>query len=477
MANFSVSTVLVGWQTSDSALVTEARTQEGTVLGTVPYMSPEQVAGRRVDPRSDIFSLGIMLFEMATGRRPFTGGSAIELLSAILKDQPPSLDELKPELPESLRRIIERCLAKNPDERYQDGEELHHEMSAVSIGSDSAAPVASVADEKSAPSTQGEAPWVAVLPFKTRAGDAQLESFSEGLTQDITTGLSRFSHLLVVSTSSASRYTGPVDVRETGKQLGARFVLLGNIRQAGTSIRVSVELLDAETGTALWAEHFDRDLSASDIFATQDELTDRIVATTADTYGVLTRSLAALVKSKPIEKLTAHECVLLQFSYWQVLREEEHAEVRMALEQVLEREPEHADAWACLSMLYLDEFRHIHNPRPDPLERALKAARRAVELDATSQLGFVALAQAHWYRRELSAFRPAAERVLMLNPRDTFSIATIGRLMAYGGDWAVGLSVIRRVMALNPHHAGWTGSICNSLSVLSSHSSDSCKSW
>ena len=208
----------------DSALATEARTQEGMVVGTVPYMSPEQVAGRKVDPRSDIFSLGIMLFEMATGRRPFTGASAIELLSAILKDEPPSLDELRPELPESLKRIIERCLAKNPDERYQDGQELHHELSGVSLSSDAA--VAPASDEKSAASTQGEVPWVAVLPFKTRAGDAQLESFAEGLTQDITTGLSRFSHLLVVSTSSASRYKGPVDVRETGKELGARFVLL-----------------------------------------------------------------------------------------------------------------------------------------------------------------------------------------------------------------------------------------------------------
>ena len=179
------------------------------------------------------------------------------------------------------------------------------------------------------------------------------------------------------------------------------------------------------------------------------------MATVADPFGVLTRSLSALARAKPIDTLTAHDCVLQTFAYWQQERPDEHAEVRTAIEQALQREPDHAEALACLSRLYLDEFRFDFNARPDALDRALSAAQRAVELDATSQLAYRSLAEAHYFRRELGAFRPAADRVLSLNLRDTSNIAIIGHLIAYGGDWPGGCSVVQKVMQLNPHHAGW----------------------
>ena len=424
LAKFASPTLDAG---DDSALPTEARTREGMIVGTVPYMSPEQVEGRTADQRSDVFSLGVLLYEMATGGRPFRGDSAIATLSSILKDEPLSVQELRPELPESLSNLIDRCLAKDPNQRYQDGQQLARDLSQVE----------STPAEKSAPS---EAPWIAVRPFQTKA--SELESFADGLTEDITAGLSRFSHLYVVSASSASRHQ-------------ERFVLEGSLRKAGSSIRVNVKLLDAETGNHLWAEHFDRDVDDSDVFAAHDELTDRIVATVADPFGVLTRSLVSLVKAKPFEELSVYECVLRMFGYWQQVRPDEHADMRTALERALERQPDHADAWACLSILYLDEFRHDYNPQPNSRDRALTAAQRATELDATSQLGYRALAEAHYFRRELSASRAAADHALMLNPRDTGTVAMLGVLIAYAGDWSTGLSVVRNVMRLNPHHAGW----------------------
>jgi serine/threonine protein kinase/tetratricopeptide (TPR) repeat protein len=436
------------WRGIDSELATEARTQEGVIVGTAPYMSPEQVSGRPVGPASDVFSLGVVLFEMAAGRRPFQGNSAIELLSAILKDEPPSLAELKPELPESWSRIIGRCLAKDPEGRFRDAGELLHELRGLSGG-----PVAAAPEAKAAPA---EAPWIAVLPLKTRAGDPELEAVAEGLTEDIITGLSRFPHLFVVSTSSASRYKGhTVDVREVGKELGARFVIEGSLRRAGSSLRVNIQLLDAKSGTHLWAEHFDRDMSEGDVFTVQDELTDRIVATVADSYGVLTRSLAAPVKAKPIEELTAYECTLRMRVYLERATPEEHAELRTALEGALEREPHHAEAWGWLGWLYDIEYKFGYNPRPDSLDRALRAAQRAVEIDSTSQAGHYALAHTHFTRRELSACRAAGDRLLALNPRDTQFMAIVGLLMQCSGDWERGVSLIRRARALNPHHAGW----------------------
>ena len=358
-------------------------TREGTTLGTVHYMSPEQTTGTEIDAATDVWALGCVLYEMLAGDPPFRGHYEQAIVYSILNENPEPLGISAPEV----EAVIRHCLAKKPEERYQDGEALHRALLELQPS-----PRASGTETAAAPSA---VPRVAVLPLKTHASDAELESFGEGLTEEITSGLSQFRHLVVVSASAAAGFQGPVDVREVSKELGARFVLEGSIRKAGSSIRVNVRLLDAAAGTHLWAERFDRDLSGSDIFAVQDELTGRIVATVADPFGVLTRSLSALAKAKPIDTLTAHECVLRWFSYWNQARPDEHAEMRTALEQALEREPNHADARACLSLLYLDEFRLDFNARPDALDRALHTAQRALELAATSQLAYRSLAEAH----------------------------------------------------------------------------------
>ena len=161
------------------------------------------------------------------------------------------------------------------------------------------------------------------------------------------------------------------------------------------------------------------------------------------------------MKAKPAGALTAYECVLRTFLYWQQVVPEEHAEVRAALEQALEREADNAEACACLSRIYLDEFRFDFNVQPDSLDRGLHAARRAVELDATSQLAYRSLAEAHYLRKERGAFFQAADRVLELNPRDTNNVGMIGSLIAIAGEWERGCKAVRKVMQLNPHHAGW----------------------
>ena len=426
-----------------SQAATMFQTQEGLAVGTVPYMSPEQVEGRQVDARSDIFSLGVMFYEMATGRRPFGGDSSIAVVTAILRDEPASVMDLKPGFPAALDEIIRRCLAKGPGARYPDGEALHAVLARV--GESRAEPDSGATD----------VPWIAVLPFKTRAADDELEALAEGLTEDITAGLSLFSHLLVVSATSAARHQGPLDVRAVGAELGAHFIIEGSVRKAGATVRVRAQLVDVTTGTHLWAEHFDRDLRESDVFEAQDDLTDRIVATVAEGGGVLTRALGALVAATPVDRMTAYQCVIRYYAYRQQIHPDEHAALRSALEQAVKREPEHADAWACLSELYAHEFSLRFNPRPDSLDRALRGARQAVELDATSPLAHYALAHAHYFRRELGPFRQAADRVVTLNPRDATQVGQMGQLIAFSGDWTSGLPVLERAMRLNPHHFGW----------------------
>lgn len=297
-------------------------------------------------------------------------------------------------------------------------------------------------------------PRLAVLPLKTRADDPEMESFAEGLTEEITSGLSQFRHLVVLSSSDAADLRKKSDARQAGTELGTRFVLEGSIRKAGSRIRVSMHLVDASTGGRLWAERFDRDMSSADIFEVQDELSDRIVATVADSAGVLTRSLSSFAKTKPIDSLTAHEAVLRMYGYWLQLRREEHREVRTALERALEREPNHAEALACLAIIYVSGYRFNYNPRPDPLTRALELAERAVALDVTSQLAYRALADTQFHRRNLIAFRSAADRAIELNRRDTMQVAIMGMLIAFSGDWAHGRRIVDRVAEMNPHHLG-----------------------
>lgn len=299
-------------------------------------------------------------------------------------------------------------------------------------------------------------PVLAVLPLKNVGGNPDDEFFTDGMTEDLITALARFTNLFVLGRDSTSRYRSPsVDLQALKGDLGAEYVLEGGVRRSASHLRVNLQLLDAATGTHLWAESYDRDLTADQIFAVQDEITSRVAATLADAGGVLTRTAASEVRKKPPESLGAYEAVLRAFSYWGRQTPPEHAEVRAVLEWAVERDPEYADAWACLAILYVDEHRNHFNPRPDPLDRALEAARRAVEHDPTGSLAHDALAQAHFYRRELDAFFPAAERAVRLNPNDCTTVAMMGLLTAYAGRWERGTRLLERAMALNPHHPGW----------------------
>ena len=235
---------------SDATLTSAGHTEVGVVMGTPAYMSPEQISGRALDHRTDIFSLGVVLYEMATGRRPFEGTSSAELISAILRDTPPPVTELRADLPGDLARIIRRCLEKDPRHRVQTARDVSNEFRDLARQASRRPPARpasrGVHAPTPAPTRAEEGFWVAVLPFKYGGANADLTALADGLTEDIVTGLSRFSYLRVISLSSTLRYaTQAVDVRSAGKELGARYVMEGSLRQAGTRLRIAVQLVDA----------------------------------------------------------------------------------------------------------------------------------------------------------------------------------------------------------------------------------------
>ena len=430
----------------DATLMSPEYTQIGMIMGTPAYMSPEQVEGRTIDHRSDIFSLGTMLYEMAAGQRPFQGNSAAELASAILRDKPRPLGELRAGVPDGLCGVIQRCLEKNAADRFQSARGL--------LGGLQVAATAKKDDSVAARAQEGF--WTAVLPFEYRGANAEIMALSEGLSEDIVTGLSRFSYLRVIARSSTLRYARQaVDVRAVGKELGARYLMEGSLRQAGAALRIAVQLVDAHSGAHLWAETFDRPFRQEDIFALQDELVPRIVSTVADTYGVLPHTMSESLRSRDPGELTPYEAVLRSFAHFPRLSAEEHATALAGLERAVQQAPGYADAWAMLSMLYRDEFTHRFNLRPGPIERAFAAARRAAEAAPSNHLAHHALASAQFFRRELAAFRNSAERAIALNSMDGFTTAYLGFLIAYSGDWERGCALGAQAIRLNPHHPGW----------------------
>ena len=445
----------------DATMTSDSRTQIGVVMGTPAYMSPEQTSGRPLDHRTDIFSLGVLLHEMATGRRPFEGTSSAELVSAILRDTPPSVTDARPDLPSDLARIVRRCLEKDPRHRLQTARDVSNEFRDLSRISSRAAPVPSTASRVPAAPDSGstradEGFWVAVLPFKYTGTSAELRALADGLSDDIVTGLSRFSYLRVIARSSTAHYANEsMDVRAAGKDLGARYVMEGSLRQAGSKVRIAVQLVDTSSGAGLWAETYDRAFTLESTLDLLDDVVPRIVATVGDTQGVLPHSMTAALRNRDPESLTPYEAVLRSFGYHQHVNAAEHLMAVTALEKAAKQEPDRADCWAALSWLYRAEFTPGFNARPDPLDRALAAARRAIELAPSNQLAHASLACALFFRRELSAFRPAARRALALNRMEGYITAYVGQLIAYSGDWEAGCELAERATQLNPNHPGW----------------------
>jgi serine/threonine protein kinase/tetratricopeptide (TPR) repeat protein len=434
-------------------------TTPGVVMGTAPYMSPEQVRGEVLDARSDIFSFGAVLYEMATGQLAFKGATHGIVADAILNRAPELLRHLVQYDGLELECIVTKALEKDRNLRYQTAAGIRADLLAYkrSVGTGPiSSPPRGIQTTDAAAVRAEEGLWVAVLPFKITASDKESESLADGLTEDVTAGLSRFPYLRVVAYNSAMTHKSrSTDIRAVGRELGARYVVEGSIRKGGRALRINVQLVDAASGVQLWAETYNRELGDGGPFETLDDVTDRIVATVAGGHGVLVRSMATASREKPLEAANASQLVSRWFTYVLQLKAEEHARLRAAFERVLGREPNHADAWACLSNLYCWEYVHRLNPLEKPMERALEAAWRAVTIDPACQLGWQQLAEAHFFARDYTAFCDAAERAMALNPRNTHTRAYLGLLIAFSGEWDRGLDLVQRAMALNPHFPDW----------------------
>ena len=288
-----------------------------------------------------------------------------------------------------------------------------------------------------------ETPWIFMAPLTAPAGDDELAELAKALGEEICSALARFPHLKVAFEDQHK------------PQFNARYMLKGALRRGGRKLRLNMQLRDRAKGNQVWGGNFDRvteDVLDLDL---QDDLVDHVVAAVADPFGALVRDLCAGLDHKDLDVQSGYELVLRQFIYKQRINRDEHLVLRDAAERAVKKAPTDANAWALMAHAHLEEYKHEFNHEPGALARALTAARRAVDLDRNNADAHFKLAEVQYFRKDLGAFRAAAERARALNSRDTESLAMIGILMGYAGDWESGMEMTTRAMALNPDHPGW----------------------
>jgi non-specific serine/threonine protein kinase len=325
-------------------------TQEGHVLGTAQYMSPEQAEGKPVDHRSDIFSLGIIFYEMTTGRRPFEGDSNMSTLTAILRDMPPAITELKQSLPRHLGRIVKRCLAKDREKRYQAASDVRRELEGLKEEVDSGdMETASLSAAAKAPLQKS----LVVTYFENLGGSEEDEYFRDGITEDIIVELSKIRGLHVFPRSAVLAYRDkPTTVPQISKDLGTTHVLGGTFRRAGNRLRITAQLVEASTGHSTWAERFDRQME--DVFAIQDEIAKSIARAME---LVLTETDLEAIEKTPTANVQAYDYYLRARQFFYQFTRKGIDVARKLFVRAHELDPEYASAHAgvanCCSLTYM----------------------------------------------------------------------------------------------------------------------------
>jgi eukaryotic-like serine/threonine-protein kinase len=401
--DFGLAKELRAGAPADATFTSDGHTQAGIVMGTPAYMSPEQVAGRVVDHRSDLFSLGVVLYEMACGRRPFVGDSWAELASAILRDAPPAVTSIRPDLPAALAKVTESCLRKDPGARPQSAREIAHDVRSLltlAVGTSAAVPAS--------PDT----PSIAVLPFASPSSDPNDEFFTDGVTEEILNALAQIPALRVAGRSSAFTFKGRhEDLRTVGSKLGVATILEGTMRRAGTRLRISAQLIDTGSGYQIWSERYDR--VVEDVFAVQDE----IARTIADRLKV---SLASSRSGGMVRPPTTHVGAYELYLKGRALLYQRGLSILKAIDcfsEAVALDPSYAQAWAGLADGYTTSGYSGFKPAVEVRSRALAAARRALESGPEVSEAHNALACATLlFERNYPLAEREFQRALELNP-------------------------------------------------------------
>jgi serine/threonine protein kinase/tetratricopeptide (TPR) repeat protein len=416
----SVSSEFGAEPTQTLAYVAEEHlTSPGTTLGTVAYMSPEQVRAQELDGRSDLFSLGIVLYEMATGRLPFHGDSWGLVTEAILNRNPVAPMRVNPDIPPAFQEVINRALEKDCALRYQHAADLRAELQRLKRDTESGRTVAEEATESAPENTASHSSSaskrtsrtftagpaavrpqrvskiidsLAVLPFGNASGDPEHEYLSDGITGSLINILAKIPKLRVMAQSTVSRYKGrEIDPQAIGRELSVRAVLTGRMMQSGGSLRIGAELVDVATGSQLWGAQFDR--APGDIFAVQDRISDEI---SGKLRPQLTRAEKKQLTRHHTENPEAYRLYLKGRHYWNKWTEEGFYKAIEYFQQAVEKDPAYALAYTGLADSYVLLGWNSYLPPKEAFPKGKVPAMTALQLDPDLAEAHTSMAALWW---------------------------------------------------------------------------------
>ena len=430
------------------------QTDPGTVIGTLGYMAPEQLRGEAVDPSADLFSLGCILYEMVTAKRPFHRASGAATIAAILKDDLP-VQDLEATVPLEFARIIEGCVEKTPSARFQSARDLALTLRA--IGSSASMPKDNLLRNLTKRRSKS-IDSIAVLPLTNDTNDANTEYLSDGITEGIINQLSQLPKLKVMARSTAFRYKNrDVDAQSVGRELRVRAVLTGRLKTIGEKLRINVELVDSFDGSQLWGETYNRELS--DLVALQDEMSDEI----AEKLRIrLTGAEKKKLRKQSTKSSDAYQLYLKGRYHWNKRTEESLRRGIGFFREAIENDPSFAGAYAGLADCFVTMTTNIPLPPLEAMPKAKAAAARALELDEGLAEAWASLGAVRWwFDWDWAGAEQAYRRAIALNANYATAHDGYGMMLAARGRYDEAVEQIKKAADLDPLsliiavHAGW----------------------
>jgi len=430
---------------------TESMTEPGTVLGTVGYMSPEQVRGAALDARSDIFSLGCVLYELIAGRRAFSRPSAVETMSAILNEDPPEMKDSSRQIPAGLGQVIAHCLEKTPQQRFHSAHDLAFALRATLSGAETARP-------SPAPRRSKGLDSLAVLPFVNASGDPNTEYLSDGITESLINSLSQLPKIRVIARSTVFRYKGrDVEAQTAGAELNVRALLMGRVVQRGDTLSIQADLVDAADGSQLWGERYNRRLA--DIFVIEDEIARQI---SEKLRTKLTGEQQKRLAKRPTQNTEAYQLYLRGRYHWNKRTREANHKAMEYFQQAIEIDPAYALAYVGLGDCYGVLAVYGEMPPREAAPKCKALVTKALEIDPTLAEAYSSLAvTAALYDRDYATSERLHKRALELNPNYptayhwyAHSLEAVGRFEEAIAALKQGLDLDPLSLTLNAHLGG-----------------------
>jgi serine/threonine protein kinase/Tfp pilus assembly protein PilF len=459
--------------------------QSSSTSGTLAYMAPEQIQGTEVDARADIFSFGVVLYEMLTGHIPFRGEHEPAMMYSILNEAPQPIQKYRDDIPSELLHILDRALEKDPNDRYQSAADMVSELGRLQrqssrislparpvpqkqsfglrwrankrlvLGAASAAVLMAIVFFllRTGQENSVNRKSIAVLPFRNLSEDKENEFFSDGITEDIITQLSKVSELKVISRTSVLRYkNSEKSLREIARELGVASVLEGSVRRAGSRIRIVGQLVDANSDEHIWAETYDREFK--DIFDIQSDVAKQIAAALK---AQLSPAEKERIEKKSTENLDAYTLYLRGREYYYRYHKQDNQNAIKLFKKALELDPNYALAYAGLGDAYGQAVNKFGSGRQWN-DTGIVYSQKAITLDPNLAEGYKALALCYVNNMKLREAVELNKKALERNPNYFSAVGNIGFDYWYMGKYDEALPWMKKSVSLNPAFAfGYSG--------------------